>query len=161
MNWPGMSHMHEHPRPVITNTTPIISLAAIDQLERLHQLYGTVYIPHGVRDELLAGRATIDVALERAAWIEVVALQDPRLADTLGGLDRAEAEVIALAIEGISLNDLDTDVEGKALDFLGAGTGMVPGVNPRKQTVIVYRALANIRIFAENDGIDGEDAVPG
>ena len=38
-------------RKVIANTTPLIALANIDQLELLHKLYGTIIIPQAVMDE--------------------------------------------------------------------------------------------------------------
>ena len=66
-----------------------------------------------------------------------------------------------LAIEVISPNDLYTEVEEKVIEFLNAGTGMMLTVNPRKHTVTVYRALADIRILTEDDTIDGEEVVPG
>ena len=66
-----------------------------------------------------------------------------------------------LAIEVISPNDLYTEIEEKVIDFLNASTGMVLIVNPRKQTVTVYRALSNISILTEEDTIDGEAIVSG
>ncbi|MDP9311774.1 MAG: Uma2 family endonuclease [Chloroflexota bacterium] len=66
-----------------------------------------------------------------------------------------------LAVEVISPNDLYTDVEEKVIEFLAAGTGMVLVVNPRKHTVTVYRALADISILTEDDTINGEEVVPG
>lgn len=66
-----------------------------------------------------------------------------------------------LAVEVISPNDLYTEVEDKVTDYLSAGTGMVIVVNPRKHTVTIYRAFADIIILTENDTIDGEDVVPG
>jgi Uma2 family endonuclease len=66
-----------------------------------------------------------------------------------------------LAIEVISPHDLYTEVEEKVIEFLDAGAGMVLVVNPRKHTVTVYRALANISILTEEDTIDGEEVVPG
>ena len=65
-----------------------------------------------------------------------------------------------LAIEVISPNDLYTEVEEKVIEFLDTGTGMVLAVNPRKHTVTVYRALADISILTEDDTIDGEEVVP-
>lgn len=66
-----------------------------------------------------------------------------------------------LAVEVISPGDLYADVEEKVIEYLNAGTGMVLAVNPRKQTVTVYRALADISILTEGDVIDGEQIVPG
>jgi hypothetical protein len=89
------------PRIVISNTTPIISLALIGHLPLLKELYGEVIVPSAVTTEILAGgRGRIDVReFQRAAWFKRFALTDPRRADLLVDLDRGEAEVIALAQE--------------------------------------------------------------
>jgi predicted nucleic acid-binding protein len=93
--------MPETTRTVVVNTTPLIALALIGQLDLLRHLYGKVVIPPAVKDEVLAGGpGGIGVAeLQRAKWIRTVPLQDPRRADLLSDLDRGEAEVIALAQE--------------------------------------------------------------
>lgn len=93
--------MPEQARTVVINTTPIISLALIDQLDLLHHLYVEVLIPPAVRAEVLAGGSSgIGVAaFVSADWIRTQSLIDPRRADLLSDLDRGEAEVIALAQE--------------------------------------------------------------
>ncbi|MEM7049238.1 MAG: DUF3368 domain-containing protein [Acidobacteriota bacterium] len=86
---------------VVVNATPIISLAVLDRLDLLRDLYGAVLVPSAVHQEiLLGGAARAGVSqLDAAPWIEVVRLEDPRRADLLSDLDRGEAEVIALAQE--------------------------------------------------------------
>lgn len=93
--------MPERTRTVVVNTTPIIALALIGQLDLLQHLYGEVVIPPAVQAEVLAGGpGSIGVAeLQEANWIQTVSMQDPRRADLLSDLDRGEAEVIALAQE--------------------------------------------------------------
>ena len=93
--------MPERTRTVVVNTTPIITLALIGQLELLRHLYGEVVIPPAVKAEVLAGDpgSTGAAELQRANWIQKVSMQDPRRADLLSDLDRGEAEVIALAQE--------------------------------------------------------------
>jgi len=93
--------MPEAGRTVVINATPVISLALINRLELLRRLYGEVLIPPAVRAEVLAGGPAAPgfVELQRAEWIRVTDLQDPRRADLLSDLDRGEAEVIALAQE--------------------------------------------------------------
>ena len=39
-------------RKVVSNTTPLIALADIGQLELLHKLYGEIYIPEAVLNEI-------------------------------------------------------------------------------------------------------------
>ncbi len=93
--------MPEPSRVVVVNTTPIIALALIEQLDLLPRLYGQVVVPPAVQAEVLKGGAQgIGVAEIRSAeWINVIALADPRRVGLLPDLDRGEAEVIALAQE--------------------------------------------------------------
>lgn len=93
--------MPDQPRVVIVNSTPIISLALIDQLDLLKHLYHEVLMPPTVQAEVLAGGTGGPgvVQLEQANWVRMRPLRDPRRADLLADLDRGEAEVIALAQE--------------------------------------------------------------
>ncbi|MBI5303458.1 MAG: hypothetical protein HY868_15095 [Chloroflexi bacterium] len=50
--------MPERKRIIVTNTTPIISLALIGQLNLLRRLYDQVVIPPTVQNEVLAGGAS-------------------------------------------------------------------------------------------------------
>lgn len=88
-------------RIVICNTTPIISLAVIGQLELFSHLYGEIIVPPAVAAEIIAGGKNRPGYLEfsQAAWIKEIPLVDPRRASLISDLDRGEAEVIALAQE--------------------------------------------------------------
>jgi Uma2 family endonuclease len=66
-----------------------------------------------------------------------------------------------LAVEVISPSDTYTEVEDKVLTWLDAGTRMVIVLNPRQQTVAVYRSRTDIAILTKNDTLDGKDVVPG
>lgn len=66
-----------------------------------------------------------------------------------------------LAVEVISPGDTYAEVENKVLDWLHAGTLMVVLVNPRQESVTVYRSLEEIVILMGNDILDGKDVVPG
>jgi predicted nucleic acid-binding protein len=93
--------MPEGPRLVVVNTTPIIALSLIGELDLLRSLYEQVVVPSAVEAEVLAGgRGGIGSSeLREASWLRVASLQDPRRADLLADLDRGEAEVLALAQE--------------------------------------------------------------
>lgn len=95
--------MPEMPELVVTNTTPIISLALVGKLSLLQQLYGQVFMPPAVqREVLVGGQSGIGVAeLQQATWLKVLPLIDPSRADAdlLADLDRGEAEAICLAQE--------------------------------------------------------------
>lgn len=86
---------------VVSDASPLISLAAIGRLDLLRQLFGTLSIPAYVHKEVTqaTGRAG---AKELAAsdWVVVRKLGNDFLARALDGeLDRGEAEAIALAVE--------------------------------------------------------------
>ena len=86
--------------PVVANNTPLAALWSLGHLDLLRDLFGEVLIPGTVRSEFLAtDRAVRRAALEGAPWIQAVDLRDPRRALAYSGLDRGEAEVLALAEE--------------------------------------------------------------
>jgi len=87
---------------VISNTSPIVNLAAIGRLDLLEQLYGTVIIPKAVYHEIVVLGAGQPGAIEvqTLAWIEARDVTDRALVTALQtSLDEGEAEAIALTIE--------------------------------------------------------------
>ena len=70
---------------VVVNTTPLVALSLVGQIDLLRLLYAQVLIPPAVQAEILAGgQAGIGVAdLRRADWIRVAELRDPRRVDLL------------------------------------------------------------------------------
>lgn len=88
---------------IVSNTSPITSLAAIQRLDLLQQLYGTVIIPEAVYRELTEVELPVPGTLEVQTldWIEVKQLADNSQISTMfqQPLDPGESEAIALAIE--------------------------------------------------------------
>jgi predicted nucleic acid-binding protein len=87
---------------VVSNTSPIINLAAIDQLGLLKQLYGAVTIPQAVYNEVCIRGSGLPGAAEVMAgdWIQTRIVANAALVATLtADLDKGEAEAIALAVE--------------------------------------------------------------
>jgi Uma2 family endonuclease len=66
-----------------------------------------------------------------------------------------------LAIEVVSPNDARSDVEGKALHWLAAGTRAVVVLDPPLRTATVYRSRSDIRVLADDEPLDLDDVVPG
>jgi Uma2 family endonuclease len=66
-----------------------------------------------------------------------------------------------LAVEVVSPRDTYSEVEEKAIEWLGAGALMVLALNPRKRTVTVYRSLNEITILNEDAILDLNDIVSG
>lgn len=87
---------------VVSDTSPVLSLALIGQLDVLRQLYGTLIIPQAVHDELVIGGAAYGDGEQVVghSWIEVRATTNHTVRALLEReLDRGEAEALALAIE--------------------------------------------------------------
>jgi uncharacterized protein len=86
----------------VANSSPIILLGRIGQLQLLRNLFERVLIPPAVREEILVSGGTRPGAaeLEAATWIGVEPQARPETAEALiPELGRGEAEVIALAFQ--------------------------------------------------------------
>ncbi|MFM6189358.1 DUF3368 domain-containing protein [Planktothrix sp.] len=89
---------------VVSNTSPILNLAIVDQLTLLHQQFGQILIPNAVLhelkfDEQRPGSQAIREAIV-AGWIQIREVTNQPLSQLLKQtLDQGESEAIALAIE--------------------------------------------------------------
>ena len=84
---------------VISDTTPIISLLKIQQLELLNMLFGGVLIPGVVYDELVSNprfqdEADIVMSSPYIKRVTVAGIESVRLLQRATGLDRGESEAI-------------------------------------------------------------------
>ncbi len=88
---------------IVSNSSPLITLAEAGQLGLLPGLYGEVVIPPAVRSEVLAGGVGLLSGSEEvatAAWLRVETPRDAELVEELRrDLGAGEAEAIAVAIE--------------------------------------------------------------
>lgn len=87
---------------VVSNTSPLTNLAAIGQFHLLEALYGQVWIPRAVWEELNANDVQWPGSLQvsQAGWIRHGQVANLALVTALQrDLDRGEAEAIALGVE--------------------------------------------------------------
>ena len=90
--------------PAVSDTSPILGLAAIGYLELLREQFGAVLIPAAVLAELklesgFRGAAPIQQALEDG-WLQMQDVQNVSLVQALSiDLDPGEAEALALAVD--------------------------------------------------------------
>ncbi|MEM9009303.1 MAG: DUF3368 domain-containing protein, partial [Cyanobacteria bacterium P01_F01_bin.86] len=90
--------------PVVSNTSPILNLAIVGQLDLLRQQFGQIQVPPAVLDELKIneerpGSQPIQVAIA-AGWIQVQPISNQSFVQLLRQtLDGGEAEAISLALE--------------------------------------------------------------
>jgi len=90
--------------PVVSNTSPLLNLAIIGELDLLRDQFGVTTIPGAVHRELRVGEDIPGTqALQGAikdGWVQVAEVEQRSLARSLcRDLDKGEAEAIALAIQ--------------------------------------------------------------
>ncbi len=96
---------------VVSDTSPLGSLALIDYLWLLQSIYTSIVIPDIVADELAAAQDTRIQQIPALEWVQVQSLSDVATAKTLQAvkkLDPGEAYAIALALQ-IKANELLID----------------------------------------------------
>jgi predicted nucleic acid-binding protein len=149
---------------IIADSSPLIGLARIGQLELLRQIAKHVVVPRAVHAEVVAVKANAPGASEVAAqsWIEVREAEPAVVAALLILVGRGEAEAIALAQREPTAILLMDDLRARKLaDRLGLrrmGTvallgqakreGLIPKLKPALEAL-----LAN-RIFIRQGLID-------
>lgn len=89
------------PKLTISNTSPLLYLHAIGQLELLHKLYQNIIIPTAVQVELATGaNQGINVPDPLSIdWIHLRSVQIPAMITLITDLGAGESEAIALALE--------------------------------------------------------------
>ncbi len=90
--------------PVISNTSPLLNLAIINQLHLVREQFGEIIIPNAVLKELrinenIPGSPQLREAY-KASWVKVKPVENEAFVQLLRReLDEGEAEAIALGIE--------------------------------------------------------------
>ena len=82
---------------VISNTSPVINLAAIDKVELIKQLYDKIYIPEAVNIEIrkCGGSNFPLVDIYNLEWIDIIPISNKKLFTSLNmELDYGESEAI-------------------------------------------------------------------
>ena len=155
-------------RKVTANTTPLIALADIGLLWILHSLYGDIYIPEAVKNEIKSEPAKSEVS--SCEWIKVrrvIIDSDKRIYSTR--LHTGEIETIILSEEiNSDLVILDDNAAKKTAKYLGmtvTGTlgvllrakreGLIEAVGPYTRKLIsdgMYISDKVLRQVLENSG---------
>ena len=120
--------------PAVSDTSPLLGLAAIGQLELLHEQFGAVFIPQAVQNELklesgFRGAALLTQALSDG-WLETKQVNNIPLVQALSNeLHLGEAEALALASDlGVEMIVMDErDGRARARD-MGLKTVGVLGI---------------------------------
>ena len=149
---------------VVSNTSPLISLARLGQLELLRALYGELLVPEAVWQEVVVEGAGHPGAaeLEFASWIQRRTVTNRPLVQALRQhLGAGEAEAIALALEmGAEVLLMDERVGRQAAHRLGVRTVGLAGVlleAKRKRVIPAVKpyldALRDVAGFRRGDEV--------
>ena len=95
MRWTSRRRQATDKPPVVTNTTPLITLAGIGLLDLLPHLYGEIWAPRIVLDEYQVKAPPHQPDLAGVAWLRVV--DDVIIDPALPLLDTGEAAALSLA----------------------------------------------------------------
>jgi predicted nucleic acid-binding protein len=129
---------------VVSNSSPLIALERIGQLPLLEQLFGSIWVPPAVVQEVVPG-------LNLPAWVVERGLGQPLAPIILGAsLGPGESEALALALEAnarwVIVDDLPARRLGQALGLPVIGTlgillaskrrGLLPAVQPSLDALI-------------------------
>jgi hypothetical protein len=101
---------------IVSDTSPIVNLAAIGRLDLIPKLFGKVYLPFAVYEEIVVKGAGQPGAAEiqHASWVEIRTCNNPSLLQQLLlELDPGESEAISLAIELNTPNILIDEKDGR------------------------------------------------
>jgi len=117
---------------IVSNAGPLIALAKIERFGLLRELFGKLYIPQAVYDEVVVigtGRAGANETEQAVSdWIEVQEVKDLVMVKSLlTKLGKGESEAIALALEAKADLVLLDDYKARATaEFMGLNmTGTV------------------------------------
>ncbi|MGA1825192.1 MAG: DUF3368 domain-containing protein [bacterium] len=87
---------------IVSNTSPIMNLAVVGQLELIEKIYEKILIPKDVLQEILAAVDLLPEIqrIEKLPWIDIMEISNKSFLDILLlELDLGEAAAISLAIE--------------------------------------------------------------
>jgi len=160
------------PRPVISNTSPLINLAGVGQLELLRQLYTEVWIPALVLAEYQAKRGADEPDLRGVPWIAVRPMEPASSLQALGTLGAGEAAAITLAqasaAQLVILDDKRARRTARQLRLPVVGTlgvllaakqlDLLPAIRPVLDALIAQGRRISPALYDEALRAAGEDA---
>jgi hypothetical protein len=107
---------------IVADSSPLIALARIGQLDLLHEIYEAVVIPPAVEDEI--ERHPRGFEGSRPPWIRLHWIENPStVASFRNHLHRGESEVLALGVQ-LQLPVLLDEADGRRVAF-AAGLAVV------------------------------------
>lgn len=150
-------------RKMIVNSTPLIALSNIGQLDLFRRLYGEIYLPQAVFREVSEKNDAASDAMSRAHdWIHVVSIEHPeQYAMYRAKLHAGEVEVMILAQEPprADLLIIDDNAAKKTAKFLGLPVTGTMGVLLKAKRSGLIGAVAPLLNAIKDNGFYISDQV--
>ena len=125
-----------------------------------------VFLGHYVRSHRMGIVLTAEAGFRLASDPDTVRVPDVAFLDAgrlreVGIVDGFWTGAPDLAVEVKSPSDTYAQVERKALAWIEAGCRAVVTLDPRRETVRVYRPQAGVVTLTRNDALEVEEVLPG
>lgn len=137
---------HKEEKNIVIDTSPWIALSICGKTALLKRLYKDIYMPEGVKEEILeGGKESIGVKeLKKANWLKIERVADIEKVKLLYELGKGESEVIILAkekrIKYVLIDEKIARLQAKVLGLEVIGTlglllkakslGVIPAIKP-------------------------------
>lgn len=158
-------------RVVVSDTSPLITLAGVQLLDLLPALYGEIRIAGIVRDEYQTKRLASEPDLAALSWLIVEDIEPDNELISIQGLGRGEAATITLGMatqaEAVVLDDrLGRRIAlARGLPVIGTMTvlvrakqrGLIPAVEPIIAAMLAQGRRISPRLRAHVLRVAGED----
>lgn len=146
-------------RKVVVNTTPLIALADVGQLELLHGLYEEIVIPAAVVNEIKSEPAKS--AVESSPWIKVTQISDEGKKKYFRSkLHAGEVEVMILAEElNADLVIMDDNAAKKTAKFMGFNVTGTFGVITKAKKKGLLQEVRPVMEAVIEDGLYVSDSL--
>jgi len=149
---------------VVSDATPLIALAKIHHLPLLRELFGILYVPQAVFDEVTVSAPTRPGAnaVRRADWIQVrIPVDKSKVAYLRADLDPGEAEALVLAEElhadWVLIDEIKARLAAESLGIKYIGTvgllllakqrGYVSAIKPLLDTLRSRKFYLSDRVY--------------
>lgn len=158
--------------PVVSNTSPLITLAGVGLLDLLPAIYGEIWIAQTVQSEYQFKALPTDPELGVLPWLVVKTVAPDPIFAAIQGLGRGEADTITLAQASQARAVLIDDKLGRrvatqhGLPVIGTMTtllrakqqGLLPAVMPVVDTMIAQGRRISAALRAHVCHVAGEDS---
>ena len=139
---------------IVADSSPLLSFAILDKLELIEQIFGEVFVPVAVFNELTVSDKPYSKELKEFLKNKVIAVKNIDLVKMLSNeIDLGESEAIALAIEIHIPDILIDDLKGRRIAFFNGlfPVGTIGGLLQAKEKKLIDDIKPLLDILIQND----------